>query len=305
MALITGGPGPDTRTGTAETDLIFGRGGADFLSGREGDDAIFAGPGGDTVAGDNIPVPGVPVGPDDVIFGPYPPRIRGETPGDNLILAGSGDDSVLAGFGADTVLGGAGNDTIDGYGAAGVGPVGSAGIINADGPDLLFGGAGGDLLRGGGGGDLLYGGSGQDTLVGGVDVDTLIGGTGRDVFVFGRFLEPFVTNFALDTGVGPCNRDLILDFHQGQDRLDLSAYRNISARPGTPEEPVFLGTDPFEASFSPQVRYFVEGGRTVVQVTSSLGNPPVGVQPRVPAGPSAEIELVGVHHLGADDFILA
>jgi Ca2+-binding RTX toxin-like protein len=304
MALTTGGPGPDTLTGTAETDLIFGRGGADFISGREGDDAIFAGPGGDTVAGDNIPVPGVPVGPDDVIFGPYPPRF-GQTPGDNLILAGSGDDSVLAGFGADAVLGGAGNDTINGYGAAGVSPVGNAGIINADGPDLLFGGAGDDLLRGGGGGDLLHGGTGQDTLVGGVDVDTLTGGTGHDVFVFGRFLEPFATNFALDTGVGRGNRDLILDFHQGQDRLDLSAYRNITARPGTPEEPVFLGTDPFEASFSPQVRYFVEGGRTVVQVTSSLGNPPAGVQPRVPEGPSAEIELVGVHHLRADDLILA
>jgi Ca2+-binding RTX toxin-like protein len=308
MAVITGRPGPDTLTGTAETDLIFGRGGADFISGREGDDAIFAGPGDDTIAGDNIPIPALGgqlgTGPYiSVDFGPYPPRFGG-TPGNNLIFAGSGDDSVLAGFGADTVLGGAGNDTINGYGAAGVSPSGNAAIINAEGPDFLFGGAGDDLLRGGGGGDLLDGGPDQDTLVGGVDVDTLIGGTGPDVFVFGRNLEPFTSSFALDTGVGPGNRDLILDFHEGQDQLDLAGYRNFF--PGTDGQPppVFRGTDPFEASFALQVRYQVEDGRTVVQFSAPFGTPPPGTPPTVPEAPTGEIELAGEHRLRAEDFIL-
>jgi hypothetical protein len=104
--------------------------------------------------------------------------------------------------------------------------------------------------------------------------------------------------------VGPGERDLVLDFQQGEDKLDLGGYANLFARPGTPSEPVFLGADPFEAGFAPQVRFQVEDGRTVVQATAPLGNPPAGVEPGVPAGPSAEIELVGEHHLEARDFIL-
>jgi Ca2+-binding RTX toxin-like protein len=304
MALITGRPQPDTLTGTAETDLIFGHGGADFISGREANDTIFAGSGDDTIAGDNAPLPdGSPETGE--AFGPLPPSFGG-TPGNNLIFAGAGNDSILAGFGADVVFGGAGNDTINGYGAFEDSPSGAAGVLIADGNDWLFGGSGDDLIRGGGGNDTLVGGRGNDTLVGGVGVDTLIGGAGRDVFVFGRLLEPFTSavEFPVDTGTGPGNRDLILDFRQGRDQLDLSAYENILARPGVPSEPIFLGTDPFIASFAPQIRYQIEDGRTVVQIFAPLGNPPGGLEPRVPGGPGAEIELVGEHHLEAGDFIL-
>jgi Ca2+-binding RTX toxin-like protein len=302
MALTTGTPSPDTLTGTAEADLIFGRGGADFLSGREADDVILAGAGDDTIAGDNIPVPGVPVGPSDVLFGPFPARFGG-TPGNNLILAGLGDDSILAGFGADIVFGGAGNDTIDGYGAFGGSVVATAEVIAADGSDWLFGGRGADLIRGGGSNDLLHGNRGNDTLVGGRGVDTLIGDAGEDVFVFGRSLEPFTFGLAPDTGVGPGNRDAILDFRQGEDKLDLSAYRVITNPGGSP--PVFLGTDPFEASFAPQVRYTIEDDRTVVQVFSLSSLPEPGTPLSVPEASTGEIELVGKYCLVVDDFILA
>jgi Ca2+-binding RTX toxin-like protein len=304
MALITGRPGSDTLTGTAKTDLILGRGGADFISGREANDTILGGSDDDTIAGDNAPLPGASSGTGDA-FGPFPPS-SGGTPGNNLIFAGSGSDSILAGFGADVVFGGAGNDTIDGYGSFADSPSGAAGVIAADGNDWLFGGSGDDLIRGGGGDDLLHGGGGNDTLIGGVGVDTLIGGAGCEVFVFGRRLEPFTSavEFPLDTGTGPGNRDLIVDFRQGKDQLDVSAYQNILARPGVPDEPIFLGTDPFIASYAPQIRYQIDDGRTVVQVSAPLGNPPGGLPPRVPGGPGAEIELVGEHQLGADDFIL-
>ncbi len=258
----------------------------------------------DTIAGDIVPIPGVQPGPSVVSFGPYPAAFGG-APGDNLIFAGPGDDSVSAGFGSDTVFGEAGDDTIFGYGAAGVSPSGNAGIIAADGPDLLFGGPGRDLLRGGGGGDLLDGGSGEDTLIGGTGVDTLIGGVGRDAFVFGRGLEPGASSFSPDTGVGPGNRDLVLDFHEGRDRIDLAGYLNIF--PGTDGQPppVFLGTDPFVASFALQVRYEVEDGRTVVQFSAPLGAPDPGTPPTGPEAPTGEIELIGEHYLRADDFILA
>ena len=176
-------------------------------------------------------------------------------------------------------------------------------IAGGEGDDAIFAGPGDDLLRGDGGADLLVGGPGRDTLVGGVGVDTLIGGPGADVFHFGWVREPSATSFVLDSGVGAGNRDVVLDFRQGRDKLDLSGYENIFARPGVPSEPVFLGTDPFEASFAPQVRYVVEDGYTLVQVDTTLDNPPSHVEPR--PGPNVEIKLVGEYQLRLDDFILS
>jgi Ca2+-binding RTX toxin-like protein len=302
MALITGTPRPDTLTGTAGTDLILGRRGADFISGREGDDVVLAGQGDDTIAGDNIPIPApggrLGTGPYlSLDFGPFPPEYRG-TPGDNLIFAGGGNDSVQAGFGADIVFGGAGDDTILGYGASGVSPSGTAGVIAADGPDRLFGGRGDDLIFGGGGDDLLSGGGGKDRLVGGAGVDTLVGGADEDVFAFGFGQEPFAFSFSLDTGVGPGNRDVIRDFHRGEDKIDLS-FAGPTGRGGI-LPPEFLRTDPFEASIALQVRFDVEGDRTIVQFATHTGNP---MSLPAPSGPSGEIELVGIHQLTENDFI--
>jgi hypothetical protein len=174
-------------------------------------------------------------------------------------------------------------------------------LTGTDGTDVVFGFSGADFIAGGEGDDAIFAGPGSDTLVGGVGVDTLIGGSGADVFRFGWVMEnSFVF---VDSGVGEGNRDVILDFHQGQDKLDLSGYRNILARPGVPSELVFLNTDPFEASFTPQVRYVVEDGYTLVQVDTTLGNPPSHVEPR--PGPNVEIKLVGEYQLRLDDFILS
>ncbi|MCB4821858.1 calcium-binding protein [Roseicella aerolata] len=306
MAWITGTQAADTLLGTAGQDVLIGRGAADFLSGGEEDDIILGGAGDDTIGGDNLPLPGS-VSP----WGPTPP---GETPefpsgrgaflgkvGNNLILAGGGDDSVVAGFGADTVLGGSGNDTIEGYGAVYLYSRVPNAWINTDGPDLLHGGPGDDLLRGGGGDDRLHGGRGNDTLVGGVGVDTLVGGPGGDVFAFGR---PYAGQFVAETGVGPGQRDVILDFEQHQDRIDLTGFASLAAGQAAP---LFLGTQPFVASWALQVRYAIEGDRTLVQfVAAPIGGAPEdGTPPPVPDGPTGEIELSGIHHLRAADFILA
>ena len=209
------------------------------------------------------------------------------------LVIGTPRPDVLTGTdGADAAFGFGGADTIAG----------------GEGDDAILAGRGDDLLRGERGDDLLIGGAGGDTLVGGLGVDTLVGGPGADVFRFGWVREPPAGDaftFVRDSGVGEGNRDVVLDFRQGQDKLDLSGYENILARPGVPSEPVFLGTDPFGASFAPQVRYVVEDGHTLVQVTTTLGNPPPGLEPRVPAGPSVEIKLVGEYRLGLDDLILS
>jgi len=284
-------------TGTEGPDLIVGSDSADLIGGRGGDDTIFARAGDDRIFGDNIGQPG---GPFEV--GPLPPQFGG-TPGNNLIFAGPGNDFITAGFGSDVVLGGAGNDEIRGYGAFADSTTATAEIISADGPDRLFGGRGDDLIYGGGGNDLLAGGKGKDVLIGGVGVDTLIGGVDEDVFAFGFGREPgfgqeFMFRFSLDTGVGPGNRDVILDFHEGEDKIDLSSARPTGR--GGIQPPEFLGTDPFAARFALQVRYDVADDRTIVQFATYIGNPPF---PPTPSGPSGEIELVGIHHLTGGDFI--
>jgi hypothetical protein len=69
-----------------------------------------------------------------------------------------------------------------------------------------------------------------------------------------------------------------------------------------PLDPIFLGDDPFIASVQPQIRYEIEGSRTIIEIFALLGSPPF---PITPGAPTAEIELVGEFQLTAEDIILA
>jgi Ca2+-binding RTX toxin-like protein len=78
--------------------------------------------------------------------------------------------------------------------------------------DIVYGEGGNDTLEGGIGADQLFGGAGADTLVGGLGADLVFGGTGANVFTYGALNESTMT------GV-----DIIADFDQGKDRIDLTA----------------------------------------------------------------------------------
>lgn len=106
----------------------------------------------------------------------------------------AGHDDLEGGSGNDTLFGGAGHDDLEGD----------------SGNDQLFGGAGRDDLEGGSGNDRLHGGAGADWLEGGFGDDLLTGGKGADVFEFGDD--------------GETGHDVITDFTQGQDRLELDDF---------------------------------------------------------------------------------
>jgi Ca2+-binding RTX toxin-like protein len=69
--------------------------------------------------------------------------------------------------------------------------------------DLNFARAGNETLAGNGGGDIISGGA---------DADTLRSGAGNDTLVY--------TN-ATDSGANRATQDRIMDFTQGQDKIDL------------------------------------------------------------------------------------
>lgn len=85
-------------------------------------------------------------------------------------------------------------------------------LWSSTGNDMNYGGNGNDKLDGGVGNDTLDGGAGDDTIIGGFGQDSLTGGTGNDIF---RIIS------MLDSLVG--KEDVITDFTQGQDKIDVSA----------------------------------------------------------------------------------
>jgi hypothetical protein len=142
--------------------------------------------------------------------------------------------------------------------------------------------------------------------------DVFWGGPGADAFAFGVGVamnphspgEFFTT--VLGTGVGSGARDVILDFRQGEDVIDLSAALQFGRRAlfvddvfrfiGSAE---FSGTPEGGGTAPPELRYEVRGGRTIIQTDGS------GVsQFRGDGRVDAEIELVGVFSLESGHFIL-
>jgi len=90
---------------------------------------------------------------------------------DNLTLTGNDDDNRLTGNAGENILIGAGcDDVLSGGGRR-------ADTIGAD-------EANADILQGGAGDDHLIGESGADRLDGGLRNDLLVGGGGRDTFLF-------------------------------------------------------------------------------------------------------------------------
>ncbi len=208
----------------------------------------------------------------------------------DTMIGTPGDDRLDGTTGADCIRGRGGDDVIYGDGYA-------PGIPgNGQGPAVYIGGN--DTLRGGDGNDWLSGGHGADTLV---------GGNGADVFSFGTHV-PFNTNnatpdiFVLDTGVGEGARDLIVDFAQGEDRIDLSLLLNLAYRSLDVDEAYrFIGTGEFTGDRA-QIRYVVDGDRTIVQLDGAafLSGGVDGVD----GVADAEIELRGAYALTERDFFL-
>jgi Ca2+-binding RTX toxin-like protein len=104
--------------------------------------------------------------------------------------------------------------------------------IAAGGDDTITGSAAANGLHGGDGADVLFGGAGNDVLAGDNGADTVTGGSGNDIFAFG--LDSEYRSGDVEQGE---YGDVITDFVQGQDKLDIQP--NLEPLP-------FFGTTPLD-----------------------------------------------------------
>lgn len=186
------GDGDDRFVAGSGADSIVGGSGNDRLLGHEGNDTLRGGGQDDHLsggAGDDVLNGGS--GRDKLRGGDDNDLLRGHSGNDHL-NGNNGNDTLYGGDNNDRLHGGAGDDTLNGEA----------------GNDKLYGGSDNDLLIGESGKDLMFGGAGADTLEGGLGRDRLEGNAGADVFVFGTDMQ----------------RDVIVDFEDGVDKLDFSGH---------------------------------------------------------------------------------
>jgi Ca2+-binding RTX toxin-like protein len=173
-----------------------------------------------------------------------------------LVLLGATDITGQGNAAGNSVTGNAGDNRLSGLG-------GQDGLVGNAGDDTLLGGAGNDTLTGGDGDDVLRGGVGSDTLNGGDGDDSLLGGAGKDVMTGAAGEDAFVFVAPGDTAATRAVADIITDFAQGTDIIDLS---RIDARSATAanEAFAFIGAGAF-TNVAGQVHAVQAGGNTFVE----------------------------------------
>lgn len=253
------GSGNDSVTGGAYNDIIDGGSGNDVLRGGDGRDNLSGGE-GDDILNSNSETGFCyfdgGLGDDRLVL------IRTKSTVDFTLdlAAGSSDigdgSEVVASFEMLTFRGGSGVDTIVGMNKS----------------DRLTGGRGDDILSGLDGNDRLSGSPGSDIIDGGDGRDILSGGGGPD-----RFVYTSITN-----SLPGADRDVILDFKQGPDVVDLSAIGGLS----------FSGGSSFSGS----------AGEMIVKQTANRTMVKIDVD-----GDSVsdmDIGFMGVINLQASDFLV-
>ena len=332
--VLNGGAGNDVLNGGAGNDVLNGEAGNDVLNGGAGDDVLNGGAGTDTVtyAGEtgNLVVSlavttaqatGAAgndqlIAVENLIGGNGNDTLTGNGL-TNRLTGGAGNDTLNGGTGRDTLIGGLGDDTYITDGADTITELAAQGTdwvqssatytLAANVENLTLTGAGvingtgntlNNVITGNGSNNRLTGGAGNDTLNGGAGNDILNGGTGTDVLVGGLGSDTFVFNTISDSTTVSPTWDIITDFTQGQDRIDLRGIDAFGVG-GTNAAFVWKGTDAFNSTTAGEARY---------QLFDAVGTADdytvVFLDNDADTAVEMAIRLHGLHNLTAADFML-
>ena len=231
--------GGDTLRALGVANVLIGDAQSMVDRAQGGDDTLGGSGFTNTLHGDAVEMSGRARGGDDVLYAPVPIGARTISISDLF-----GDAHTLSARAE------GGNDTL--VGSSGF--LGSTARLHGDGYELLDRAEGGD--------DRLVSGFAPDEMWGDAFLVGPDARTGGDVFVF-----------------APANdRDLIHDFEQGEDRIDLTAFAGV-------------GIGDFEA-LAPRIVEQADGSLVILDVAgfpgSSVGN---------------SVVVAGAFGLGADDFL--
>ncbi|MBB4525253.1 UNVERIFIED_ORG: Ca2+-binding RTX toxin-like protein [Rhizobium sophorae] len=231
----------------------------------------------------------------------------GQSNGGNETFKGLGGSDVLkGGAGADVLDGGTGYDTASYAGSTAVnvdlatkaasgGQAAGDKIVDIE---NLTGSSYNDVLTGNGGGNVITGGAGADKLSGGAGNDVLIGGAGKDIMTGGIGEDTFILKAPTETGSG-LNRDGITDFQHGVDKIDISAIDANGSAAGN-------GTFHFQAQENALFDH--KAGALAWHYDDHAGTASdVTVIQADMNGDGIhdfEVQLKGLVHLGAGDFLL-
>lgn len=262
---ITSGIGTPTIKGNFETHIInagflFG----DVLTAEENDSFTnFKNVGHHIKNGTVVGVIDLDGGDDHFTGGAKSETVIDGAGSDTYKLGGGGDRFIAvntgSGTGADIVNGGKGIDTYDAS-------AGGSQIINLKMHTTVSGSLHDTVLSfenviGGNGGDLLTGSNVANQLTGGTSTDVLTGLGGRDILTGGAGADLFVFVALSDSGVKGSQRDLIADFAQGSDQIDLAGIDAKSG--GVDDDFTFIGISNF-TGVKGQLRESFSGGNTIV-----------------------------------------
>jgi len=145
-------------------------------------------------------------------------------------------------------------------------------------------------LRGRGGNDVINGFGGNDVLVGGGGCDRLIGSSGADQLLGGSEADTFVFVTAADSA--PLAYDLIFDFEQGLDRIDVSHIDGLMQQFGFQHLAFTTTQTPSVGQIASH--YDEQHDMTIIEARTNM----------LSSTPNFHLELTGHYNLTASDFIL-
>ncbi len=261
---LFGGDGDDIIDGGSENDILTGNDGRDTLIGGTGDDDLFGNRGIDFLD------PGL--GQDNLDGGADFDRVSyaGSAAGVTVNLdtgIGSGGDAagdtyirlerITGSQFDDTITGNEFSNSLKGYGGVDI-------IFGLDGRDVIEGRNGDDTLHGGDKNDNILGGNDNDKLFGDAGFDKLFGELGDDELTGGADADYFVFNSSL----GAFGGDVIMDFENGVDRLDVREVFSI-ANPANTADNFSDFTVSVSAGFGVKVKF--ENGQVIYLDDTATG----------------------------------